>query len=220
MASAKTGSAEDLAAAARRGQILSAAETVFSTFGYASSTMDAVAAEAGLSKGSLYNYFKGKQELFREVVVRAVAEDVDEAEDAAAKDLSARQKMEWMLDLWFRRRSQYERIGRLVLEFWASAAHEHRSGKLTDVIGDMYGRWRDVLTEIVAEGIAAGEFREGVRPSIAASLVMAAVDGTNVQSILDMGIEVDEEFLASMKRAVLTALIAEPIEGQSGSGEE
>ncbi len=47
----------------RRRDILDAAERVFFSKGYESSTMDDVADEAELSKGTLYLYFNGKDEL-------------------------------------------------------------------------------------------------------------------------------------------------------------
>ena len=49
---------------ARRKAILGAALTVFSEAGYSGATMDAVAALAGLSKPTLYQYFKSKEALF------------------------------------------------------------------------------------------------------------------------------------------------------------
>ena len=46
-----------------RDEILSAALRVFARRGYGEATMDAIAAEAGYSKGALYWHFSGKQEL-------------------------------------------------------------------------------------------------------------------------------------------------------------
>jgi len=50
--------------ARRRASILRAAEKVFAKEGYHAATMDAVAAAADLSKGTLYLYFNNKQDLF------------------------------------------------------------------------------------------------------------------------------------------------------------
>lgn len=49
---------------ARRKAFLKAALKVFSQAGYSGATMDAVAAEAGLSKPTLYQYFDSKEALF------------------------------------------------------------------------------------------------------------------------------------------------------------
>lgn len=51
----------------RRKQILDAALTVYTRFGYYGTDMDAVAKEAQLAKGLLYYYYKTKRELFIEL---------------------------------------------------------------------------------------------------------------------------------------------------------
>jgi AcrR family transcriptional regulator len=49
---------------ARREAILSVASEVFSAEGYAAASMSHIASRLGGSKGTLYNYFKSKEELF------------------------------------------------------------------------------------------------------------------------------------------------------------
>ncbi|MCB0731850.1 MAG: TetR/AcrR family transcriptional regulator [Ignavibacteriae bacterium] len=57
----------------RRQEIIYAAEKVFFSKGFESSTMDDVASEAELSKGTLYIYFKSKEELYQVFVIRAIS---------------------------------------------------------------------------------------------------------------------------------------------------
>ncbi len=54
----------------RRLDIIDAAEEVFFSKGFEKSTMDDVATEAELSKGTLYLYFNSKDELFLEIIYR------------------------------------------------------------------------------------------------------------------------------------------------------
>jgi AcrR family transcriptional regulator len=56
----------------RRGEIIDAAEKVFFSKDVESATMDDVAVEAELSKGTLYLYFKNKNELLHAIVARAM----------------------------------------------------------------------------------------------------------------------------------------------------
>jgi AcrR family transcriptional regulator len=56
----------------RREEIVQAAEKVFFSMGLDHATMDDVAAEAELSKGTLYLYFKNKEMLHVEVARRAI----------------------------------------------------------------------------------------------------------------------------------------------------
>ncbi len=48
-----------------RRRILDAAYTVFTRNGYGESSVDAVIAEAGISKGALYHHFVSKESLLR-----------------------------------------------------------------------------------------------------------------------------------------------------------
>lgn len=54
----------------RRQQILVAAKRVFSTKGFTKATMEDIAKEAELSPGTLYLYFKNKDELFSSLSIR------------------------------------------------------------------------------------------------------------------------------------------------------
>ena len=53
--------------AQRRDQILEAAFQVFAVKGYAEARLDDVARQAGIAKGTIYLYFKDKEQLFRAV---------------------------------------------------------------------------------------------------------------------------------------------------------
>jgi len=55
---------------ARREAILDVAQEVFLEEGFANASMSTIAARLGGSKGTLYNYFKSKEELFTAYVVR------------------------------------------------------------------------------------------------------------------------------------------------------
>jgi len=56
----------------RRNAIIDAAEEVFFSKGVEDATMDEVAERAELSKGTLYLYFKNKNDLFHGIIARAL----------------------------------------------------------------------------------------------------------------------------------------------------
>ncbi len=68
----------------RRSSILDAAERVFLHKGLTASTMDEIAHEAEVSKGTLYLYFKGKDELYLTIAIRTLSEMVHRFEATAA----------------------------------------------------------------------------------------------------------------------------------------
>ncbi|WP_377891390.1 TetR/AcrR family transcriptional regulator [Alkalihalobacillus sp. R86527] len=58
----------------RKISIINAAEKSFSMFGYKATTMDQVAKIANVGKGTIYTFFKNKEELFNEIVNLMVGE--------------------------------------------------------------------------------------------------------------------------------------------------
>jgi AcrR family transcriptional regulator len=64
--------------AARRAAVLTAAEAKFATNGFSRSSLNVIAREAGVAKGSLFQYFDDKADLFAHLCDRAV-ERIDDA---------------------------------------------------------------------------------------------------------------------------------------------
>ena len=62
--------------AAKRRQIIHGAEMVFTECGYEGASMSRIAAEAGVSKGTLYNYFDSKSTLFAVFVEQMASENL------------------------------------------------------------------------------------------------------------------------------------------------
>jgi AcrR family transcriptional regulator len=62
--------------AATTAKLIEVARRAFAEQGYAEASMDAICAEAGLTRGALYHHFGGKEGLF-EAVVRRVNEEVN-----------------------------------------------------------------------------------------------------------------------------------------------
>lgn len=202
--------AEPVDRQSRRRAILDAAAAVFDSQGYSATTVEEIAERAGISKGSVYNYFQSKHDLFNHLFTEAVATDEAEADRIAAEPIRADDKVRRLLDYWFERFGHYRRLGRLILEFWVIAAREPQGGQLTEILQGLYDRWLARLTTIVAQGVREGQFRPQMLPYAAASMFTGILDGLLVHSILNIGVEVDEPFLAELKGAVLAGLGAEP----------
>lgn len=78
----------------RRTDIIDAAERVFFPEGWNAATMDDVAAEAELSKATLYLYFKSKEELYVAILIRGIKILHSMFVEAVQIDASGLQKVE------------------------------------------------------------------------------------------------------------------------------
>lgn len=65
-------------------QILNGAREVFLSHGYDGASMDQIARTAGVSKGTLYVYFPGKEALFRELILKDRMKQAEALLDCAA----------------------------------------------------------------------------------------------------------------------------------------
>ena len=81
----------------RREQIVDAAEKVFFAKGFSATTMEQVAAEAELSKGTLYLYFKNKDDLFIALSVRFLRALAERFEDIVGASGTGLQMVETMM---------------------------------------------------------------------------------------------------------------------------
>lgn len=77
----------------RKEEIVQAAEEVFISKGFDKATMDDIADQAELSKGTLYLYFKSKEDLHMEVAHKAVSMLTEEAAGIEDGDGSALEKL-------------------------------------------------------------------------------------------------------------------------------
>ncbi len=77
----------------RREQILSAALKVFATRGFAATKISDIVAKGGMSHGLVYHYFKSKEEIFFELVSRALSTSGESLLMVEAMPLSPLQKV-------------------------------------------------------------------------------------------------------------------------------
>lgn len=197
----------------RRAAILAAAARVFEAHGYAAARMDAVAAEAAVSKGSLYNYFENKEDLFTQVFLSAFNEDRSEVESLLAEAGSPRAQLDVLLDRLQERLDSYRSTGRLLLEFWAYAAREDREGEWHAVLNQVSREWQELFARVIRRGVQTGDFHPRVDPAMAARLFQALADGVITHSALRVGTTFDEAFFASLKQSVLAIVAGGPADG-------
>ncbi|MDQ0200403.1 TetR/AcrR family transcriptional regulator [Neobacillus ginsengisoli] len=76
---------------ASKEKIRAAAMELFMKQGYYTTSISAIAKQAGISKGLLYNYYKGKEELLSEMVEARIREVVEVMEEAITLDTPSEQ---------------------------------------------------------------------------------------------------------------------------------
>jgi len=158
----------------RKAQIYQAALACFNRKGYHRTTMDDIVAESGLSKGSLYWYFKSKKELFLSLFQEVMGQIGQAWEGIAAnQEASATEKLRASLALFRAELGEMAPFFSVMMEAWALTRYDE---DVESIIQELYGPYLDIMIRIIEEGIASGEFRvKSVRAM--ALVIMTLFDG-------------------------------------------
>jgi AcrR family transcriptional regulator len=164
----------------RRQQILDAALEVFSRRGYHVTNVSDVAAQAGVSQGTIYWYFDSKDELFQAALLSAFGDLGDEVIGALAEFETATDKLLSLADSMEGLADVAEGLFMLFLGYWASSDRDEGSAQIWV---DLLKQYKDVLVEVIDEGIRRGEFKAVDAEALVLAL-LAAYDGLAAYAVI------------------------------------
>lgn len=162
----------------RRQQIMVAAKRVFSVRGFNKATMEDIAKEAELSPGTLYLYFKNKDELFSSLSIRILQylnlrlEHVVNSE----KELDSDEKIEALRDVMY---DVYEFDPLILVNMFhlqSSDTLKNLSSELLSSLKDLSRNSLGLMAEIFEEGIEDGDFIDR-HPMALADIVWSIFSG-------------------------------------------
>ena len=138
---------------ARREAILEAAQAVFMEADFAAASMSEIAARVGGSKGTLYNYFKSKEELFEAYIQRFCAFQQEAMDDLLSRRGDVRETLR-DVGLSFLRFSLSETALRNLAMVAAESRRAPEIGQVFYAAGPMRGveRLADFMAAAAAEG--------------------------------------------------------------------
>jgi AcrR family transcriptional regulator len=129
-----------------RGLVLAAARRVFLARGYVSASLDAIAEEAGFSKGVVYSQFDSKADMFLALLAARITERAEQNQRLAA-ELDGKDLAEAVPELALALRRAEPEWTHLVLEFRLYAA---RVPELRDRYAALHQRTIDGLASVFA----------------------------------------------------------------------
>lgn len=156
-------------------QVLAAALTQFVTRGYHSTSIDDIARAAGLTKGAVYFYFKGKSALLLELLSRSsvlyttVFREMNDSGEGAARQLEM--FVEWAA------RVGAQNSDLLLLPILMSLEFNNRDAQVEQALNRLYDRYHDEMERVVVLGQETGEFDDSLSPREEAAVLVAFTDG-------------------------------------------
>ena len=157
----------------KRDRIMNAAITAFAQNGYHQATMAAVAREAGVAAGTIYLYFKSKDDLLISIFEEKVQGFIDEFHSQLAQEESAEIKLRKLVQLHlFEMQNRPDLAAVFQLELRQSR-HFMSAYPKADLKS-----YFDLIGEIVEEGQQQGLFRKDLYVSAIKRAFFGAMDET------------------------------------------
>jgi len=141
-----------------RREILSAAERVFAAKGFFPTTMSEIAQEAEFGTGTLYKYFKSKEDLYFTLIDEKVEEINRLAKAELSQKTSAKERIEKVLRLQF----EFIKRNRDFFRIYISERNRFEwtiKDELGKGIHDKMVAYIKILAQVMKQGIGAGEFK-------------------------------------------------------------
>jgi AcrR family transcriptional regulator len=164
----------------RRKEIIDAAEKVFFLKGWKNATMDEVAEAAELSKGTLYLYYRNKDEIFLAINYRGVQILVDLFKKAI---LDAGNGLEKTFALG---RAYYE-FAKTYPDYYNALSYfelnelefldTDREESLATLCSDCGQQALQILIDALKEGVEDGSIRPGIDPKLVATILWGQTTG-------------------------------------------
>ena len=199
---------------ARPEEIVNAALATFAEFGFAATRLDDVAARAGVTKGTIYLYFKNKEDLFQAVVRQTVIPKLDRAEQEVR---------EWP-------GTTAELLRHMVRGWWTSVGKTPLAGVVKLIVAEatnfpdvtrfyhkeVIRRGHSLFAQVLQRGVDSGEFRPVDVPLtvrlVTAPMLMAVVHSQSLYRCVRETIDWDryvETHLEMLLRGLSPASIGE-----------
>jgi AcrR family transcriptional regulator len=162
--------------ALRREAILHAAREVFFQKGFMSATMDGIAHGCDLAKGTLYRYFRSKEELY--VSIMAEGLDLLKKDFAGIEDLplSCDRLLEEILQVYYAFYERQPKYFRIMFLSSQPDVRERAPDELLKECIDSAKQCMQVLSSVIEKGIEEGVYRK-VIPWTSANILWSTVNG-------------------------------------------
>jgi AcrR family transcriptional regulator len=192
-----------------RKAILDAAATAFARRGYLATTIDAIADELGSTKGRVYHYYRGKAEIFLDVVVTGMYDLIEELQPLAQeRDLAPSERLYRMAHRHaslMMVRNHPMRVSVQAVEMRTVPEIAVHAGTLTEVF-ELRRRYEQIFIDVVEEGIEAGEFASG-DSGLAVKAALGSLNWIPIWYTPERGSEDDVDRVAdSFARFILNGL--------------
>lgn len=192
----------NLSAAQTKQKIVNATLTIAAEKGFDQATTAEIARKAGVSEGSIYNYFRTKDDLLVHTVSEYAGSFISALETVIADEPTPLRKLGRLITFHINFFTQEGNIFQLI--------YGKRPGakvQMARILTVAVAPYAALIERIVQEGIELGQM-EKVNPQLAASFLLGGMQLTLLRRFFDMASYSVAETVAEIKRIYLNGLSA------------
>lgn len=159
------------APADKRELILGAATRVFARSGYFNSKVADIAAEAGIADGTVYLYFKSKNEILHSIFDRAMENFISDGRRELSGLSSPVERLRRIAEMHLERLGA-DRDTAVVFQVELRGSTKH----MREFSAAGFAEYLDIIRDTIEDGQRSGDFRNDIKPVIAAKILYGALD--------------------------------------------
>lgn len=156
----------------KRDRILKAAVKVFAKNGFHATRVSEVAKAAGVADGTIYLYFKSKEELLVSLFEDRVSKLLTFMRESLPKTEGAPQRLRAVIDMQLGLLEGERDLAEVI-----TVIIRQSTRLMKEFAAPQFLAYLDAIAKIVQEGQASGDFRTDISPHIAARAIFGALDG-------------------------------------------
>ena len=156
---------------ATREIIFKAAARLFSEKGYNGVSMREISEYTRLSKPTIYYYFGSKEGIYSALVNAGMETGMNQIRKILQKDISVKQKLVEIIKARFAQVHQYPEL----IKFFLSLFNTTENLPFLEHFRRVAIERRQILSELINQGIASGEFGASARPDLASEMYVGII---------------------------------------------
>jgi TetR/AcrR family fatty acid metabolism transcriptional regulator len=168
----------------KRQEIMEAAIAVFSKTGYHRAKIKDIADEAGVGKGTVYEYFRTKEDLFFQAGEFLFANYIESQKLSLDAVADPKEKIRTLVSTMLENAALWTGMMYLTIDMWSEMDRKGEEDKLRLVVKNMVMEMADMLSQYVREGQEQGFFKP-LDPRLMSRVVLASLDGLVFQLLVN-----------------------------------
>ncbi len=191
----------------RKSAILKAARKLFFEKGFKPVTVDNIAQKAELSKGSVYLYFKSKEEIYTHILLTDIEKFHRKIDELLPQDQNAADSLKKYANIYIDIFLNDEELFRMLMSFMLNTDQMNLPDSLNNNLIKMTNKTVNICEKLLQTGIERGEFPSSINLRLTRNAVWGLLNGVISLYIMTGPNSLREERIRSTVESGLDTLI-------------